>query len=287
MKKTIASLVLCLLMAAPALCETSVWIAETDSSVMYLGGTIHILRESDRPFPPEFDRAYNASEILVFEADYDQLKSPEFNQTIMARAVYSDGQTLDRVLSAEAYKKLGEYCATNGLDLTMMNQYKLWMVVISLLTMKLQKMGADQEGLDAFYHGKATTDNKSIKELETIEEQIKVLTTMGDGNESAFILYSIEDLKKASETFEKMVAAWKTGDEKTLLDLIINDIKEKFPELYKMLFVDRNMNWLPIIEEYMLTPETEFVLVGAGHLIGEEGVIAQLKKLGYKVEKLK
>jgi uncharacterized protein YbaP (TraB family) len=54
-----------------------------------------------------------------------------------------------------------------------------------------------------------------------------------------------------------------------------------------MMFIDRNLNWLPKIEEYLITPKTEFVMVGTAHLIGEEGIIAQLKKLGYKVEKFK
>ena len=75
MKNVFASMILSLLMTAPALCETSIWIAKTDTSVMYIGGVIHILRESDRPFPPEFDKAYDASEILVLETDYDELES--------------------------------------------------------------------------------------------------------------------------------------------------------------------------------------------------------------------
>jgi len=110
---------------------------------------------------------------------------------------------------------------------------------------------------------------------------------MGEGIENAFILYSIEDMKKIGEVFEKLVGAWKTGDEATLLDLFIKELKQKFPTLYKKILVDRNMNWVPRIEEYLITPKTEFVLVGTGHLVGEDGVIAQLRKLGYKVEKLK
>jgi len=287
MKKTIASLVLCLIMAAPALCETSVWIAETDSSVMYIGGTIHILRESDRPFPPEFDRAYDESEILVFETDPAQMNTPEVQQALMDGAVYADSQTLDKVLSAETYKKLEEYCVANSIPVANINQFKPWMVMMMFLGMETQKRGVFQEGVDLFYYSKAIADQKSVEELETIEEQIKVITSMGDENESAFILYSIDDLKKLDEIFDKMITAWKTGDELSLFDMFVKDAKQEFPKLYKTMFVDRNMNWLPGIEEYLVTPKTEFVLVGIGHLVGEDGVITQLKKLGYKVEKFK
>jgi uncharacterized protein YbaP (TraB family) len=283
----IVFLVLILLMAAPALCETSVWIVKTDSSVMYIGGTIHLLRESDRPFPPEFDRAYNASEILVFETDFVQLSTPEIQQAIMAKATYSDGQRLDKVLSAEAYKKLEEYCTEKGLPMASMNQFKPSMIMMTMMGLEFLKLGIDQEGIDAFYHSKAMSDKKAIECLETVEDQVEIITSMGDGNESAFILYSIDEMSEMGEGFDRLVTAWKTGDESTLLDLFFKEVKQNFPKLYKMMFIDRNLSWLPKIEEYLITPKTEFVMVGTAHLIGEEGIIAQLKKLGYKVEKFK
>jgi len=97
----------------------------------------------------------------------------------------------------------------------------------------------------------------------------------------------LSDLSNMSEVFEEIVTAWKTGDLKALSDLFIDEIKADFPKLYKAAIVDRNMAWLPKIAKYLDTPETEFVLVGAAHLVGEDGVIEQLKKLGYKIEKLK
>jgi hypothetical protein len=287
MKKMFTSLVLSLLMAAPALCETSVWIASTDSSVMYIGGTIHFLRKADLPLPPEFEQAYKASEMLVCETYFDQLNSPETQQVLMTKSVYSDGRTLKQVLSDEAYKKLEECCTERGFALTSMNQLKPSVVMLTLLSSELQKLGVDQMGIDAYFYGKAMDDKKPIQVLETIEEQLEVITSMGDGNESALVLYSIEEMKKIGENFEKLVKTWKIGDEANMYELLLKDIKQDFPKLFKMLFVDRNMNWLPKIEECLITPETEFILVGTGHLIGEEGVIAQLKKLGYKVKKFK
>lgn len=287
MRKIIISLAICTILTTSGLCETSVWVAKTDSSVMYIGGTIHILRETDRPFPPEFDRAYNASEILIFETDITQMNTVETQQAVMAKAMYTDGRSLDKVLSPEVYKKLDECCAENGLSLASMNRLKPSLIMITLLGLELKKMGADQEGIDAFYHNKAIADKKTIKGLESVDEQVQMITTLGDGNETAFVLYGIDEMETIEEEFEKMLTAWKTGDEATLNDLFIKEIKQLFPEVFKSIMVDRNMAWLPQIEQYLNTPKTEFVLVGTAHLIGEEGVITQIKKLGYEVEKLK
>ena len=287
MKKILASLTLSVILAVPAVCETSVWIAKTDSSVLYIGGTIHLLRESDRPFPPEYDSAYKASEKLVFETDLAALSSPEFQQMILAKAIYSDGRTLDKVLSAEAYGRLGKLCAEYGLPLESMNQMKPSILMVTLLGLELQKLGVDQEGIDLFYYGKAAADSKPIEGLETVEEQVEMLTSMGDGIENAFVVHSMDEMTELDELFDKMIAAWRAGDETSLLELFIKEMKGQFPKLFKAVLVDRNMNWIPKLQEYIVSPETELVLVGVAHLVGEEGVIAQLEKLGYEVEKLK
>jgi hypothetical protein len=114
-----------------------------------------------------------------------------------------------------------------------------------------------------------------------------ILTSLADGNEDNFILYSIEDLKSLEEIFDQMSSAWKIGDIKKLEELFISELETEFPELNKIILVDRNISWMPDIEKFLKTPETEFVLVGVAHLVGEDGVLELLKKSGYKVEKLK
>jgi uncharacterized protein YbaP (TraB family) len=52
------------------------------------------------------------------------------------------------------------------------------------------------------------------------------------------------------------------------------------------LITDRNRNWLPVIEAYQRKPQTRFILVGVGHLVGPDGLIEALKKRGYTVDKL-
>jgi hypothetical protein len=286
MKKLIPALVLVILVAGTALAESSVWIVKTDSTAIYVGGTIHFLRQSDMPLPPEYDKAYEASDVVVLEADLSQMNSPEVQQAFMAEAAYTDGRTLDSVLSEEAYTKLEEYCTANGIPMSQMNQMKPWMVMMALLSVAQQKLGANQPGVDLIYLQRARDDGKAVKWLESIEAQIDLLTSMGEGYESAFILYNVNEMKMIEEKFDKLMATWRAGDKDALHELLVADAKKNFPELFKTVFVDRNMDWLPKLEDHLATPETEFVLVGTGHLIGEEGVLAHLEELGYEVDKV-
>ena len=137
-----------------------------------------------------------------------------------------------------------------------------------------------------FFYGLANKDKKIVEGLDTVEEQIDYVVSMADGNEDDFVAYSLNDMKTIKQQFEVLANAWRKGDAEKLDELMVTELKTKLPKLYKKLITDRNSNWLPLIDAHMKTPQTEFILVGAGHLVGPEGIIEALKKMGYIVDKL-
>jgi uncharacterized protein YbaP (TraB family) len=286
MKKITLPLAMVLFACTWASAESSVWKVKKDNAVMYLGGTCHVLRQSDFPLPAEFDKAYKATERLVFETDLDKVQDPAMQHLMMTKAMYTDGTTLDKYLSPEVYNLLGKYCASNSIPIDGLKQFKASIVIVSITAMELMKLGISQGGVDLFFHKLATQDKKAVEKLETVEEQISFVTEMGKGEEDAFVRYSLTEIKNIKTDYEALVTAWKKGDEKKLDEMMIKDLKTKTPKIYKQLITDRNDNWLPRIEAFGKTPEKEFILVGVGHLVGPDGLIATLKKKGYTVEKL-
>jgi uncharacterized protein YbaP (TraB family) len=109
---------------------------------------------------------------------------------------------------------------------------------------------------------------------------------MGEGNESEFILMSLQDMEEIETEMDKLISAWRTGDNQQLADLFVNDMKEQSIELYNSLLVERNNNWMPIIVDLFNEAGTEFILVGAAHLVGDDGLLAKLAARGYRIEKL-
>lgn len=286
MKRIIAAIVLVLFAGTAASAETSVWKAQKGASVIYLGGTCHVLRETDFPLPPEFDRAYRASAIVVFETDLGKLEEPSTQQKMLAKSMYTDGSTIDQHLSAPAFAELSEYCKANGIPLEALRQFKPSLVMITLTFMELLKQGVSQQGVDRVFYDLAKKDGKTVRGLETVDQQIDYVVSMGDGNEDEFVTYAIRDMETLKEKYGSLVDAWRRGDTKKLEEIMVAELKARWPELYKKLITDRNRNWLSTIDGYRKTPQTEFVLVGAGHLVGPDGIIAALKKKGYTVEKL-
>jgi uncharacterized protein YbaP (TraB family) len=273
------------LTAAPTFAETSIWVARTDSSVMYIGGTIHLLRPSDFPLPAEYDKAYEAADRLVFETDIAELGSPETQMKMMEKAMLPDSATLKDVLSAEAFEALETYITEAGLPMANLIRMRPSILMITLVGLELQKLQVSEKGIDVHYYGKAAAEEKPVAGLETVEEQIELLTAMGQGYEDDFVMFNLRDMKEMGEIFESMAQAWRSGDDTALADLILEKMKKRFPKLHQSIMIDRNLKWIPRLETYLATPETEFVLVGAGHLVGEQGVLDELKKRGYLIEK--
>jgi uncharacterized protein YbaP (TraB family) len=286
MKRILLGFLLILMTCSQSVAESSVWKVQKGDSVMYLGGTCHVLRPSDFPLPAEFENAYASSDLLVFETDIGRFSDMSAQQKLMVKAMYDDGSTVDKHLSAGTYRMLEAYCTANGIPLSNLKQFKPSIIAVTMVVMELSKIGAGQDGVDMFYYQSANRDSKPIVGFETIDEQIDYIVGMGEGNEDEFITYTIEDLKSIKQDYEALVGAWKEGDVEALCDHVISDIKTKMPRLYKSLLTDRNDRWLPVIESYLGTPEREYILVGVGHLVGPEGIIDALQQKGCRVEKL-
>lgn len=274
---------LILVICTAAMAETSVWKATRSGSTIYLGGTIHLLRNSDYPLPPEFDKAFKAADVVMFETDIGLLNDPATKMKLMTNGVYSDGSTVEQHLSPKVYTELKSYTDANGIPLKQFNRFRPAILISFLTMLELKRLGVTAEGVDAHYYELAKKEKKSLKWLETADEQMNYLISCVDGHEDEFVSYSLMDLKDAAVQLATLTSAWRRGDAAGIDKLLVSEMKGTAPYVYKKLIVDRNRNWLPVITA---TNGTAILLVGVAHLVGEDGVIEALKRSGYRVEKL-
>lgn len=269
-----------------SLAQTSVWQASNGSNTVYFGGTIHMLRASDYPLPQAFEQAYAAADNLYFEIDLDEMDSIASQMAMVQQLMYTDGQNLQSVLNEEAYRALSDYTSQLGIPMMLLQNMKPGMLVSTLEIMAFQQLGFTPQGVDLYFHQRAKTDGKSITGLESIEEQISFLTRMGEGEESDFVLLSLRDLGTIADNIDSMITPWREGDVAALNDLFIGQMQVETPEVYEQLLVRRNRAWMPEIEAMLGDADTEFVLVGAAHMVGEDGLLQMLRSRGYQVRQL-
>ncbi len=275
-----------ILLASSLAAQSSVWKVTRGGNSVYLGGTIHMLRATDFPLPAEFDVAFAASQKLYFETDIGGMHSPEIQARIAREGVFTDGKTLEKVLTPQAWKAAQEYCARAGLPLERLQAMKPWLFTVTLALIELQKLEVKLEGVDHHFHKLATENGKATGSLETIENHLNHIFNLGRGHESEMIRKSIDDLSDLPRVLTQIIAAWRSGDMARLDKLMIRDMREKYPAVFKDLLADRNAAWLPKIEAMLASQEVEFVLAGVGHMPGKEGLLALLRARGCTVEQI-
>lgn len=285
MKKLITLIAVVALSFSFGFAQSAVWEISKNGNTLYLGGSVHLLRAEDFPLPKEFDVAFDKSELLVLEADIEQMSNPEVAQGMMAQAILPDNATLQTVLDAETYKLLEAKCAEFSISIADVAQLKPAMIVNVLEMLKLQQIGFTPQGVDVYYLAKAKEKNEKLDFLETVDFQINLLLNMGKGYENEFVKYSLDDFENIEKEITTLIPEWRNGKENSSA-LDIKEMKDKFPTVYKSMFSDRNNNWIPQIETYLNDKTVEFIIVGFAHLLGEDGLLAQLKNKGYTVKQV-
>ena len=266
--------------------DSPVWKITKGDTQLFIGGTIHVLAKSDYPLPSSFEKAYTQSTMVVFETDLQEMQSPEFQKLTLSKIMYLNGNTLKTVLDESTYDALEAHLKTKGVPVANFMNFKAGMVSVMLTVMELQRLGLMGTGVDEFFQLRAINDQKDLGELETAVEQLEFISTLGEGRENDIIIYTLKDIKELPDKMKQLKEAWRNGDNQRLYEMTITPIKEEFPKLYNELMVNRNNTWMPKIEAMLKTEEVEFVLVGTAHLVGNEGLLAQLAAKGYTVQSL-
>ncbi|GGO73461.1 TraB/GumN family protein [Bowmanella pacifica] len=269
-----------------SLADSAVWRLSHGDNLLYLGGTLHILSAQDYPLPAEFEQGYAAADKLVLEADIRQMQEPAFIQEMTALLTLPQGQSLADKLSESTVTRLSEYLSGKGMQLEPLLHYKVAMLALMLTKMEMQQQGVDQQGVDMHFLARAEADQKTLGFLESAMQQMRYLAEMGVGQEDEFIAYTLDDMQSLPQMLEDLRGAWRRGDLKALEADGITPMQESHPKLYQSLLKARNDLWVPQLLNMLEDQPVELVLVGALHLAGEDGLLAQLSRRGVKVEKL-
>ncbi len=285
-KTLLPQFLLLLFFSLPVYAGSSVWTVEKDGNRLFIGGTVHLLTASDYPLPPAYEKAYNGSVKVVLETNMQKLQSPEFQAIMMRELSYSDGRNLEQVVNQDTYAALEQFFSKRGIPMAGIIGFKPGMVSIMMTLVELQRLGLAGIGVDAYYSTKSTNDQKKLGQLESVETQIAFIASMGAGQVDEMLIYTLADIERLPELMNSMKDAWRRGNLAELKAIGITPFKNEFPDIYQALVVDRNNAWLPKIEAMVKSREVEFVLVGALHLAGDNGLLAQLGARGYRVRQL-
>jgi uncharacterized protein YbaP (TraB family) len=277
-----APLAWALLGVAPCAEAASVWAVQGAHNTVYLAASVHVLRPGDT-LPAAFDRAYVDSRALMMEIDLENLDPEAGANYVLEHGMLPAGQTLRGVVGEARYGRLEQEAARVGLPLEGLQQLEPWTVALTLTQLEFAKLGLDPDaGVERQLERRAEADHKPIQGLETVEQQLQLLSGMSFEDQARFLDLSASEGDETDAESGEILVAWRTGNERAL-DKLLRGEYEAFPALYQRLVTDRNHRWVAPIAELLRADHNTMVVVGALHLVGSEGLVALLRSKGYVV----
>ena len=282
--RTLLPFLLCLLLPLHAFADPAFYRISKGNEQHWLLGSIHAGKPSLYPLPDPVERAWQQSHALVMEVDMTHISQAQW-QEMGAITRLVDGKTLKDHLPMDLYRRTLIAAGQNGLNESMLAPLRPWFAAITLTQAALERTGYRGEfGVDQHFAKRANDGGKPIIGLETLLEQLGYLASVGD-NQTLMLESTLDELPDLEKGFAEVMKAWQDGDQATLINLLKEEMAPPKLQawLEQTLLAERNRNW---VKKWPGLPNESFIVVGALHLYGEQGLLALLEQQGWRITPL-
>ena len=264
----------------------TLWMAEGTSNHVYLLGSVHLLREQDHPLPRVIDEAYDDAETLYMELDMDDLDPLLMQATINRLGMLEEGTSLRDVMGEELYAEAMAVAVELEIPLEMLERTEPWFAAITVEQLALARIGFNPSyGVEMYLLKKASRDGKTILGFESVEQQLAYLDGLSLDAQLALLMQTLTESAAIREVMDDLILAWRSGDIDFLEQTLLDDVSG-YPELYDTIVANRNRLWVDTIDELLEQGEDYLVVVGALHLVGEDGVPQLLRQRGVRITQM-
>jgi len=243
----------------------------------YLYGTIHIQRKEVFAYDTIVRRLLDTCAAYAMELNMDEIDMKKMNETMLME------KPLDSIISPEKYKTMDSLMmAEAGMGMAMFKKMKPFFVMAMMMK---DDIGTDMPmALDLDFFNIAKKNKKKLIGIEKFEEQMAAVDQLTIEEQVDMILDGMKDTSHGAFKFDEMLDTYLAGDLEKMMELTKDTT---YPEKFHKAFLhDRNIRMADRIDK-ICHEQMTFNAVGAGHLGGEDGVIALLRKKGFEVKPIK
>jgi uncharacterized protein YbaP (TraB family) len=266
------------------------WKVTGSKGVVYLLGTIHVGKADFYPLPSIIEDSFKKADTLVEEIDISEPgETARLQQRVIEDGGYPNGDAITNHLSEGTRSHLAAYVKKGGLSEPAIAHMRPWLVSMLVVQFELQRMGFDpSNGLDRHFLEEARQSHKPIRALEDAGSQLELFSSLSQKLQDRLLLSTLVDMEKSGDFFDLLTRAWQSGDTAAIREVITSGVRD-YPQLKPLMtkmFDDRNTAMTAKIARFLQTPKSYFVAVGAGHLVGDQGIPSQLRRKNFRVEQL-
>ena len=273
------------LFATVARAEPALWVARSDTATLYLFGTVHLLKDTTQWRSARVDRALAEAGELWLE-----VRDPGDSSTLvpLVRQYGMDvAHPLSSKLDPARLAHLKAVAAKVGVaSVASIDGMRPWMAAMFLSVHQAEQSGYDEvKGVDKVLRQETAAANRPVFGLETAEQQLRYFAALAPAAEVQMLDRALDDIDAGPQALDDIVAAWAAGDQAAIARLLDDSFRDKDPEAFRALVVERNAAWAKRLQERPAGSGVAFVAVGAAHLAGPASLQTELAKLGVKVER--
>lgn len=248
----------------------------------YILGSIHLAYSGLYPLNDDIAAAFDSSAVLVVEINTEEMPQELIDNYIQKHGYAGDGRPLPERLSPGTRAILEK----SGFYSPALDPLKPWLAALVVQLEALQKNGFEARyGLDRHFIEKAWSRKIDILELETIDDQMGLLANMSEEEADLFLRSAILEMDDLPVLMNGFLDTWRRGDAKGFAEIFFKEY-DRYPELVPLMdkvIFRRNERMAAKIHELLLEPRVLFVVIGAGHLVGDQSVLTDLAARGHTV----
>lgn len=291
LKRTFLAVAALVAFSAPAFAQQAIdpalFVVRDADSTMYLYGTVHV-RPNGADWGDDDVRAALAESQEIWT---EVLMTPETDaqtqQLALQYGAAPAGRPLSSWITAEQNERLNALTGRIGIPTGALEQFQPWLASLTLTIVPIMQAGYNPtSGVDRQIDAYGDANGKTMRAFETAEQQLGFFASFSDDLQRQFLLESIDQGEEGVALINAMTASWERGDLAALEAAVITDTRTQYPELFNVIFVQRNNAWMEVLVQEMNGSGVDFVAVGAGHLLGAEGLVEQFRARGFTVERV-
>lgn len=255
--------------------DPALWAVKDDDTIIYLFGTVHVLKPGMHWFDKGIEEAFDAADELVLEI---LPVDPETMAALVKELGTRGGPPFDAHVQAAA--------ASVGMPKGAIDRMEPWLAAATLARAAVRKAGYESsEGVETRLAREAASKGAPVHALETAREQLLLFDGLSGAAQTAMLDRTIGELPETRAHLARFIEAWGAGDAETV-GAEMNRALDAAPEVADALLTRRNRRWADWVARRMQRPGTVFVAVGAGHLAGKGSVQSLLTERGLTVERV-
>ncbi|MEQ1819860.1 MAG: TraB/GumN family protein [Terricaulis sp.] len=263
----------------------ALFVARDVDSEIYLFGTVHLRRPGSEWGGAVAQASLARADEVWTEMDISEANAQNVQTLIFRTGMAPSDRPLSSWLNDSERAELAAAVQSLGAEPEMFERMRPWLAGMVLSVMPMVRDGYDADaGVDQAVTEAAGDTRK--RSFETAEQQISFFANLSDDAQREFLLDTIRSANEGTAEMDEMSGAWERGDLVTLERMALDDFRRDYPELFGVLFTQRNEAWVVTLMQELDGAGVDFVAVGAAHLLGEGGLVELLRARGVTIERV-